>query len=329
MTGALVTAALIGCALVLTLLAPNVLARWTAPRLAPAQGLLLWQSISIAGVLCALLAAPVAALTLGLRQPTLLGMAIAVSALMLARVLWSGHRVGTDLRRRRSRHRLLVDLVGERLEGPQPGSVHTPRPLGGVTLPGSAPGTRVAVVAQANPTAYCLPGRHDRIVLSQAALDRLDHEGLSAVLAHERAHLVHRHDLLLELFTVLHEAVPGPVRSPAALREVHLLAEALADRAAAVACGATSLARALVAMATRETPNSPATPPTTAAPSQRTPAVPGSPYPDTAGGAGQQVGTRLRLLAAPSAPVLLAPTLTALAGLVAFLPFVLVAALLI
>ncbi|MGC5585261.1 M56 family metallopeptidase [Ornithinimicrobium sp. W1665] len=252
MTGVVVTAALILGALLLTLVAPHLLAGRTGLRAAPGPALLLWQAVSLAGVASALLAAPVAALVLPTDRPWLLAAAVVLSGLMLARLLWSGHRVGTDLRRRRARHRELVDLVGDRL-GPgvdgtptgvdRAGAAHRPS---GPHVPRRHP---VAVVAHASPTAYCLPGRDDRIVLSSAAVDRLDDDQLGAVLSHELAHLTQRHDLLLELFTVLHEAVPARVRADRALGEVHLLAEMLADRTAARSTGPTALARALVAMA--------------------------------------------------------------------------------
>ncbi|MGL5909137.1 MAG: M56 family metallopeptidase, partial [Phycicoccus sp.] len=63
-----------------------------------------------------------------------------------------------------------------------------------------------------------------------------------------------RHDLLLEFFTVAPEAVPRPVRSEAALAEVRLLVEVLADRVAARRAGAVPTARALVSLARARTP---------------------------------------------------------------------------
>ncbi|AXH97012.1 M56 family metallopeptidase [Ornithinimicrobium avium] len=230
MTGVLVTAALIVGALLTVLVAPHLLARQAWLRATPGEALFLWQAVSLAGVLFALLAAPVGALVLPTDRPWLLSAAIVVSGLMVVRLLVSGHLIGTDLRRLRAQHRRMVDVTGERIHRPDAN-------VEGVT-----------VLARGNPTAYCLPGRHDRIVLSQAAVERLTPEQLGAVLAHEQAHLDQRHDLLLELFTVLHEAVPRPVRAEEALREAHLLAEMLADRAAASRVGALPLAHALVAM---------------------------------------------------------------------------------
>lgn len=300
MTAALVTAALIAGALAHTLLVPRLLTRWTSLRRAPGEALALWQAVSLTGVVCALLAAPVAALTFGSDRPRLLAAAVVVSVLMLARLLWSGHRIGTDLRRMRAQNRELVDLVGDRLHETTDGEV-PPRRRG-------RPEDRIAVVAHGNPTAYCLPGRKDRIVLSQGTVERLDPPQLRAVLAHEQAHLRQRHDLLLELFTVLHEAVPPSLRAPTALREVHLLTEVLADRAA-VASGRTdhtTLAHALVSMAG----SAPA--PGTDALTRGTGALPSgtrasaddragtTPYPVRLS-AGHEVADRLRVLAAPEA----------------------------
>lgn len=289
MTPALVTAALIGGALVHTLLLPRLLTRWTALRRAPGEALALWQAVSLTGVVCALLAAPVAALTFGADRPRLLGLALLVSGAMLVRLLWSGHRIGTDLRRMRARQRELIDLVADRPE----------------TRTDEGRGGRIAVVAHASPAAYCLPGRRDRIVLSQGAVDQLDDAQLDAVLAHEHAHLRQRHDLLLELFTVLHESVPGPLRAPGALREVGLLAEVLADRAATTTGGAAprDLAHALVTMAEGTRP---------ATPAEATSAPGTTPYPVSLS-AGHQVTERLQAIAAPEPGMGLRTTLLLLA----------------
>jgi Zn-dependent protease with chaperone function len=75
------------------------------------------------------------------------------------------------------------------------------------------------------------------------------------VLAHERAHLRARHDLVLEAFSVLHRAFPRWVSSASALREVRMLVEVLADRVAARDAGAQALARALVGLAGATTPS--------------------------------------------------------------------------
>lgn len=203
------------------------MARFTGFRRAPLQALLVWQAVSLAAVVAVLAAAPAAAAASHL-PPALLVVAWLLGGGMLIRVLWSGHRVGTTLRAERRRHRALVDLLGTRDDGPDTG---------------------VRVLDHPTPTAYCLPGLRRRVVLSAGALATLQPSELQAVLAHERAHLRARHDLVLEFFTVVHRSVPAPVRCPAALREVALLAEVLADRAARRAAGTTALARALVSLA--------------------------------------------------------------------------------
>ena len=93
------------------------------------------------------------------------------------------------------------------------------------------------------PTAYCVPGLRSRVVLSQGTIDALSAAEVGAVLAHERAHLRERHDLILEFFSVMYTALPPILRSPEALREVRLLAEVLADRSAVKAVGTVVMAR--------------------------------------------------------------------------------------
>ena len=108
---------------------------------------------------------------------------------------------------------------------------------------------QLCVLEHSTPTAYCVPGLRSRVVLSQGTIDALPAEQVEAVLAHERAHLRERHDLILEFFTVMYMALPPILRSPEALREVQLLAEVLADRSAVKAVGPVVVARAVVTMA--------------------------------------------------------------------------------
>lgn len=219
-------------ALVFTVVAPRMMAPQVLFRRCPGPALLVWQCVALSGVASALLAAPLAAWSLGEQQAGLLGVAVALSAMMLARLLISGHRVGTSLRALRRRHREWVDL-----------------------LAGDDVATGAKILAHPGPTAYCIPGDADHVVLSQGTLRALQPEELAAVLAHERAHLDARHDLVLEFFGVMHHAVPRAIRCDAALTEVRLLVEALADRAAIRRTGARPLAHALVRM--QHTPASP------------------------------------------------------------------------
>jgi len=97
--------------------------------------------------------------------------------------------------------------------------------------------------------AYCVPGVRSRVVVSDEVLQALTAQEVRAVLAHERAHLRARHDLVLEAFTALHASFPRVVSSRAALDTVRLLVEMLADDAARRRAGSLPLARALVALA--------------------------------------------------------------------------------
>lgn len=232
---------------------PALLARAKWPMRAPRAAVVLWQAIALAGVLSAFSAGlalasrlfvpgPDGRPTADIRQeiatlgwPVWLG-----SALMLGLTLLIGARLAVAVvevaiatRRRRARHRMMVDLLGEaRRER-----------------------SRVRVLDVAEPLAYCLPGlRGSRVVLSRGTLDTLSEPELVAILRHERAHLRARHDLVLEAFIAVHTAFPRFVRSASALSAVRLLVELLADDAAVRASGPQPLARALVTCACGPTP---------------------------------------------------------------------------
>ncbi|QFQ29251.2 M48 family metalloprotease [Janibacter melonis] len=226
---------LVALGVLLVTAAPRVLSAHPGLRRSPRPALMLWQATALAGVICVVAAGPIAAVTLwpltrhGLDTAAAL-LALVASALTLSMLLVNGHVVGTTLRAARRRHEDLLDLVGDELD------------------------RRVTVVEHHTPTAYCVPGRHRRVVLSSATLRELPQDELEAVLAHERAHLAERHDLLLEYFTVTHSTAPRWLRSSRALTEVRLLVEVLADRAARQHVGDVPLARALVRLAGSRTP---------------------------------------------------------------------------
>jgi Zn-dependent protease with chaperone function len=98
--------------------------------------------------------------------------------------------------------------------------------------------------------AYCVPGRPAAIVLSTGALAVLDPAQLTAVLAHERAHLAGRHHLLIAAtrgFGTTFPAVPLFTRGPA---ELTRLTEMCADDVAVRSSGRSTLLTALLAMGT-------------------------------------------------------------------------------
>ena len=94
--------------------------------------------------------------------------------------------------------------------------------------------------------AYCLPGLRSRIVISAGTLDLLDQAELAAVLAHERAHIRERHDLVLLPFTALCSAFPRAAVAFRAQHAVALLVEMLADDRARRSRPARELATALM-----------------------------------------------------------------------------------
>jgi Zn-dependent protease with chaperone function len=274
--------ALATLAVLLAWVAPGPMARQKRFRRSPRAALVAWQAVSAGGILAALAAAP-AALPLLLRGDdpgshlALVLPAVLVSAAVLARLLWAGHTVGRQLRRVRTDHRQLVDII----------ATHDRE--------------RVRILQHPTPTAYCIPGRQSRVVISQGVLDALPGDQLDAVVAHEEAHLRGRHDLLLEFFSVVHRAVPGPLRSEEALSEVRLLVEALADRAAVRRSGEVATARALITLA-------------------------GSRAPEAALGAGTTAPVRLRLLADGPPPPALSAIAYGYAAVAGILPLLLLVA---
>ncbi|MBF6469269.1 M56 family metallopeptidase [Nocardia beijingensis] len=243
-----------GLALLLAGPAPALLSRATWTYRTPRAALVLWQAIALAAVLSAFgsgLAIAAELLVPGpdgrpttapTREIDALGLPLwlayvfvfALTLLVGARLIYAIIRVGVHTRRRRARHRMLVDLLDQ-----------------------SGPHRRAAdirVLAATEPIAYCLPGLRQRVVLSEGTLTSLADAEITAIVSHERSHLRARHDLVLEAFTAVHEAFPRVVRSKAALGSVKLLIELLADDSAVKVTGPKPLARALVACAKSTAP---------------------------------------------------------------------------
>ncbi|KAF0960765.1 MULTISPECIES: M56 family metallopeptidase [unclassified Rhodococcus (in: high G+C Gram-positive bacteria)] len=229
---------------------PALLSRARWPHHAPRAALVLWQAIALAAVLSAFSSglaiasqllvpgpdgrpttAPVAEIdALGLPLWLLYVVVFALTLLVGAKLIFAIVQVGVRTRRRRARHRMLVDLL-DRCDSTSPLA--------------RTPDLRVLDVTE--PIAYCLPGLRQRVVLSQGTFTNLDDAEITAILTHERSHLRARHDLVLEAFTAVNAAFPTVVRSKSALGSVQLLVEMLADDSAVRATGPTALARALVA----------------------------------------------------------------------------------
>ncbi|NYI71121.1 Zn-dependent protease with chaperone function [Naumannella cuiyingiana] len=271
-------------ALILVLPGPAWVRHWAFLDRVPRAAIVLWQAGTVAALVAAVGAGVRVGLDLWQHRPAerVWVAAMALAALfagsVVVRLVWSVVAVARETGHRRARHRAAVDIVAR-----------ASRERG------------LRVLAEAAPMAYCLPGLRDaRVVLSQGTLDTLAPDEVAAVLAHERAHLRARHDVVLDFFTALHRAFPHAVRSDIALTECRELVEMLADDAARRRVGPESLARALVSMA-------------------------GSPVPRHALGAGGQVLRRVRRLRHDHAhPVLAAGVYALAAGLVA-LPAVILA----
>jgi beta-lactamase regulating signal transducer with metallopeptidase domain len=182
---------------------------------------------SVAGGACTAVVYRSAAFELGL------GLAAVAAALALTVLAWRYGRSVQRAQRRTRAHAEAARITGRRL------------PMKGAGEAGGA-----VVLDASRPAAYCVPGRPAAIVLTSAALDVLDPGQLTAVLAHERAHLAGRHHLLIALTRGLAATFPGVplfTRGPA---EVARLAEMCADDAAARRSGRPTLVTALLAMGT-------------------------------------------------------------------------------
>jgi hypothetical protein len=114
------------------------------------------------------------------------------------------------------------------------------------------------VVDYPSAAAYCLPGLRSQIVVSVGTLELLGRGELAAVLAHERAHLRERHDLVLLPFIALLRAFPKSTTCTDAHRAVALLIEMLADDHALRARPGRELVSALVRFGTAGTCPAPA-----------------------------------------------------------------------
>lgn len=108
--------------------------------------------------------------------------------------------------------------------------------------------TQVWVVPTPDRAVYSLPTRRARIVISQGALDALSGDQLTAVLAHERAHIEQRHHALLWALHSLRGVLGWVPLIAAAAPAVATYAEMAADDDARRASSTRALAGALLAL---------------------------------------------------------------------------------
>ena len=211
------------------------------PARDPVGALLVWQAVGLAGGLALVNAgvvfglaplgpnlgtalAAVAARPSAVRQLDADHLVLLVAGLVLAGWLLAVMAVTTRrVLRVRRRHCDLLDVLA------------TPWP--------AVPGARVLDHPQ--PVAYCLPGRRSRLVLSVGALRALNADEVVAVLAHERAHLRERHDLVVLPFVAWGATAPFVRGMGCAQVAVAELVEMRADDVAAVHARPPALAGAL------------------------------------------------------------------------------------
>jgi len=259
MTG-LEDAALLAVVAIGSALGASALPRASWPRRSPAAAILLWQALGLAsglaavgtliglampgsraGVVRSVLQAGATASSGGVfRLPGLFGygapaviVAIRLACLaagvsLLALLCWVLVAVSVAALQARRRQRALLTLLAH----------------GDPKVPGAL------VVDYPSAAAYCLPGLRSQIVVSAGTLRLLGRGELAAVLAHERAHLRERHDLVLLPFTALLRAFPRSATCTGAHRAVALLVEMLADDRALRARPARELVSALVRFGT-------------------------------------------------------------------------------
>lgn len=244
-----VALALLAYAVVLALVAPRVLVRGWADR-APRVAIAAWQAATVSVILAVVLGAVALAfpamrisanLAEVLRECVMAlrahyaspgGAATAGTGAVLAlgvigRVAWCAAAALARAGATRRRMRNGLTILGRRDQARQ-----------------------VVVVDCGTPAAYCVPGTRRRIVVTTAALKVLDDAQLEAVLAHERAHLNGRHDLVIAGAAALARAF-GRVRLfHRAHQEIVRLVELLADDAAARRSDRLTVAEALLAVAT-------------------------------------------------------------------------------
>lgn len=159
------------------------------------------------------------------------GTALVLGLLAVARLVWTGLRRGRADRSWRRGHdrELSEDAVCRVLHG-----------------------HRVWLVPSSRRGAYCVPGDGGRIVITSGALEALTPRQTLAVLEHESAHLAGRHHLLVGWVRLLDRSFPGVPLLREAARRVPVLVEWAADDRAVRRVGVGPLAHALGRLAGTE-----------------------------------------------------------------------------
>lgn len=250
----MVAAGLAAYALLLAVALPRVLAGSTLADRCPRLALCVWQAATVSlmltvALLAVGLAVPVTALSgdvANLLQACVMavrdqyatpgGTTAGITGILLAagisaRCAWVLISSARASRRARTAHQQALILVGRR--GRERG---------------------VTVVEDRAVAAYCVPGRGRQVVLTTAALERLDKDQLRAVLSHERAHLRARHHVAVGFATAMAKAFPMVPLLSTAAAQTAVIVELLADDAAGRRVERDSVATALMSLADATVP---------------------------------------------------------------------------
>jgi len=234
--GGLAIAALLAAVAVGSTQSAGVLLRANWPCRSPAAAILLWQALGLAGGLAAVGA--LLAVGVGGQDTQRAGVLGGLSALAV--------RVADDRLLAPRQSPLVVTARAAMLAAGFAlltvlcwvlvmafavaiGARHRQRELLALLAHGDPKAPGALIIDYPAAAAYCLPGIRSQIVVSAGALDLLAPAELAAVLAHERAHLRARHDLVLIPFTSLRRAFPRSRVIRQAYQNVALLVEMMAD----------------------------------------------------------------------------------------------------
>jgi Zn-dependent protease with chaperone function len=232
---ALADAVLLAAVAVGSVRSARAMLRASWPRRSPAAAILLWQALGLAGGL----AAVGALLAIGVSGPGNHVGVIGGLAVLVGRVE-SGQLIAPDQSPVLTALRLTFLMAGFALLAvlysvlvvafaDAIGARRRQRELLALLAHGDPKVPGALVIDYPAAAAYCLPGIRSQIVVSVGTLDLLAPAELTAVLAHERAHLRARHDLVLIPFTSLRRAFPRSAGVAEAHRTVALLVEMMAD----------------------------------------------------------------------------------------------------
>ncbi|GAA4696752.1 M56 family metallopeptidase [Streptomyces buecherae] len=245
----MVPLALLALGAVAAALAPRMLTRSDWPDREPVLALWVWQCVVVGVIMCCALAMSLSAAAAweavrgNIFAPAPNGVmeayaltaygpwAAPVAVVLACGAVWTVVMLTREVRGSRARRKQRrADLL-----------VRSPQ------LPGEeSSGNRLVVLEGDRPDAWWLPGTAPQLVITTAALRRLNKRQLDAVLAHEEGHAHARHHWLLNASSALAGGFPQVPVFAAFRDQVHRLVELAADDVASRRFGRLAIALALV-----------------------------------------------------------------------------------